>query len=130
MLGSRERFGSFRAPVRGGIEWREIVGVVSDIRSSGYFQDIQPEVYFCHKQFQVYDPNLIVRTSGQEAAVAQAIRHEMQALNNRAVITKVRTLEQVASESVAAPRARATIVAAFSFLAVLLGMVGVYGVMS
>ena len=35
-IGSRERFGSFRAVQPGEIEWREIVGVVSDVRSAGF----------------------------------------------------------------------------------------------
>jgi predicted permease len=129
-IGSSERFGSFRAVKPGEVEWREIVGVVSDIRSRGFAADVQAEVYHSYRQFPLYDPSLVIRTVGEPAALISAIRSEIQAVNNRAVITKVRTLEEVADESIADPRLRATLSTIFSALALGLGMLGIYAVMS
>jgi predicted permease len=129
-VGSRERFGSFRAVAPGEVEWREIVGVVGDIRSRGFAADVQPEVYYSYRQFPLYDPSLIVRTVEEPAALVPAIRHAMQTLNAAAVITSVRTLEDVADESIADPQLRAMLATIFSTFALGLGMLGIYGVMS
>jgi putative ABC transport system permease protein len=129
-IGSRERFGSFRAVTPGAIEWREIVGVVSDIRSGGFASDVQPEVYYSYRQFPLYDPSLVVRTVGEPAALVSAIRDEIRRVNNGVVITKVRSLEEVAEQSIAEPRLRALLTTIFSAFALGLGMLGMYGVMS
>jgi putative ABC transport system permease protein len=129
-VGSSERFGSFRRPPPGGIEWREIVGVVGDVRSGGFASSVQPEVFYSYKQFPVYEPSLIVRTAGDPAALAEQIRSLVAAINARAVVTRVRTLDDVADQTIADPRFRATLATAFSTLALLLGMLGIYGVMS
>ncbi len=129
-MGSSERFGSFRAVKPGEVEWREIVGVVGDVRSAGFASSVQPEVFYSYQQFPVYEPSLVVRTAGDPAALTQAIRSQVAAINARAVITQVRTLDAVADQTIADPRLRATLATAFSTLALLLGMLGIYGVMS
>jgi predicted permease len=129
-VGSRERFGSFRAVQPGQIEWREIVGVVSDVRSAGFAAELQPEVYYGYKQFPLYDPSLIVRATGEPAALVAAICREIEAVNPNVVIREARSLEAIADESIEDPRLRATIAVLFSTLALMLGMLGVYGVTS
>ena len=130
-IGSRERFGFFRAPPKpGDVEWREIVGVVADFRSAGFASDIQPEVYYNYKQFPLYDPSIIVRTTGDPDAMRQSIRATIAATNAGAVITRMRTLDGVADQSIADPRIRAQLAALFSALALMLGMLGIYGLMS
>jgi putative ABC transport system permease protein len=130
-MGSRERFGYFRVPPRPGEpEWREIVGVVADVRSSALDQPPQPEVYFSYRQFPMYSPTLVVGTEGDPLLITAAVRHEALRLNPRAVVTDVRTLEQIAAESIAQPRFRARLIALFSALALLLSGLGIYGVTS
>jgi putative ABC transport system permease protein len=51
-------------------------------------------------------------------------------MNNRAVVTEVRSMDQVVSDVIAEPRLRASIVTIFASLAVLLGMLGIYGLTS
>jgi predicted permease len=130
-IGSRERFGFFRAPARpGDIEWREIVGVVADFRSAGFASEIQPEIYYNYKQFPLYDPSIVVRTTGNPADVVPSVRAAIAGVNSRAMITRVRTLEDVADQSIADPRLRAGLASLFSALALMLGMLGIYGLMS
>ena len=127
--GSRERFNYFRAPsAPGAIEWREIVGVVADMRSAGFANDIQPEVYYCYKQFPIVEAQLFVRTTRDPTALAAAVRGEIAVANTRAVVVRMRTLEDVAGESLTDQRLRAALVGAFSALALALGMLGIYGV--
>jgi putative ABC transport system permease protein len=130
-IGSRERFGRFRAPAAPNeVEWREIVGVVSDVRSAGPAAQVQPEIYFGFKQFPLYSPTLTVRTQSQPKDLEAAIRREIAAVSNRAVVTKVRTVAEVAEETLREERLRATLVSVFSLFAVILGMLGIYGVLA
>jgi putative ABC transport system permease protein len=130
-IGSQERFGFFRAPARpGDIEWRAIVGVVADFRSAGFASEIQPEIYYNYKQFPLYDPSIVVRTTGNPADVVPSVRAAIAGVNSRAMITRVRTLEDVADQSIADPRLRAGLASLFSALALMLGMLGIYGLMS
>jgi len=129
-IGSLERYGSFRRVAAGEIEWREIVGVVSDIRSAAQNAPVQPEVYYCYRQFPVYGPNLVVRTAENAAVLAGAIRREIQAVNRSAVVLRTRTMEQVAAEAIGPQRLRAMVASGFSLVAIALGMLGIYGVMS
>lgn len=130
-IGSRERFGSFRAPsVPGAIEWREIVGVVADVRSTSFGAEPQPEVYYSYRQFPLYQPKLILRTQGDPMALAAAVRNEVASINKHAVITRVRSMDDVAATSIRQPRFRTALLGMFSVLALALAMLGIYGAMS
>jgi putative ABC transport system permease protein len=130
-IGSSERFGSFRRPRAGEeIEWREIVGIVSDIRSAAFDSQVEPEVYYNYRQFPIYDPKLLVQAETDPLALAPAVRAEIKAVNGRAVVSGVRTMEHVAAESIAQPRLRALLVGLFSAVALALAAIGIYGVMS
>jgi predicted permease len=129
-IGSRERFGSFRQAPPGEVEWREIVGIVSDIRSAGQSVPIEPEVYYCYKQFPIYGPSLIVRTDSEPQTLAVAVRREIAAVSRNALVTSVRTMDAVAAQAIADPSLRAGVAAGLSLLALALGMLGVYGLMT
>ena len=130
-MGSRERFGYFRAPPRPGeAEWREVVGVVADIRSSGLDLPAPPQVFHSYRQHPWYETTLVVRTDVEPLTLASAIRQQAKAMNQRAVVTDVTTMARIAADSIAQPHFRAWLVGLFSALAVLLGMLGIYGVAS
>jgi putative ABC transport system permease protein len=130
-IGSRERFGFFRAPATPGtVEYREIVGVVGDVRSAGFAQDVQPEIFLCYKQYPIYEPTLMVRTAVDSAVLAPALRREIAATSGRAVILEVKTMDEVAARSLRDRRLRTAMVASFAVLALGLGMLGIYGVLS
>jgi predicted permease len=130
-MGSLERFGYFRVPpAPGQAEWREIVGIVGDVRSSALDVPPQPEIFYSYRQYPWYGPTMLVRTGGDPLLLAAAIRREAMALNSRAVVTDVKTMQQIAADSIAQPRFRAALIGLFAALAMLLGMLGIYGVMS
>src|ERR1044072_2205264 len=78
------------------------------------------------------EPNmaLMIRTEGSPEAVAAAVRREVLALDRGQPVYSVRTLPAVMSEAVAAPRFRTLLLGAFAALALVLAVVGIYGVMS
>jgi putative ABC transport system permease protein len=130
-LGSRERIGHVRPPSGPfEIDWDEVVGVVADVHSSGFGVDVQPQVYFPYTQFPIYDPTIVLRTAGDPAALAPAVRAVIKATNPGALVTRVRTMDEVAAASISGQRLRARLAGAFSAFALLLGMLGIYGVMS
>ena len=71
-----------------------------------------------------------MRTTGNPAEVVPSVRAAIAGVNSRAMITRVRTLEDVADQSIADPRLRAGLASLFSALALMLGMLGIYGLMS
>jgi len=130
-IGSAQRFGYFRAPpAPGQPEWREIVGVVGDIRSSALDLPPQPEVYYSYRQYPWYSPTLLVRTFGDPQRIVAAIRREAAALSSRVVVTEVKSMQEITGDSIAQPRFRAVLTGLFAALAMLLGTLGIYGVMS
>jgi predicted permease len=130
-MGSAQRFGYFRVPpAPNQPEWREIIGIVGDIRSTALDLPAQPEVFYSYRQYPWYSPALLVRTVDDPLSLAAAIRRETAALNARAVVTEVKSVRQIAGDSIAQPRFRAVLTGLFAALAVLLGMLGIYGVMS
>jgi len=132
VIGSLDRLSGFlRAPQNPpGPEWREIVGVVGDVRSSGFGAEVLPVVYYPHRQFAIYGPTILVRTPRDPLSLGSTVRNEINALHNRGVVTNVRSMDQVVSDTVSEPRTRASLVGLFAGLALLLGMLGIYGVAS
>jgi hypothetical protein len=87
-MGSAQHFGYFRIPPPPGQpEWREVVGVVADIRSSALDLPPQPEVFYSYRQFPWYTPTLLLRTVGDPLSLVAETRREAAALNPHAVVT-------------------------------------------
>jgi len=106
-----------------------IVGVVGDIHQLGPANDALPEILMPYEQHPLPDMQLLLRTMGEPAGIADKLRRFMQTRSPDSPV-RFNTLEQRLSENVAAPRFRTLLLAAFAALAVLLAMAGVYGVMS
>ncbi len=130
-LGSLERIGG-RRPPNGPetVEYREVVGVVGDVRTAGYKADRLPQVYYSYKQYPIYDATVLVRTSGDPMSLASVVRGEIRAASTAAAIKQIRTIDQIVADAIAEPRIRAGLLAIFAALAVLLGALGIYSVAS
>ena len=111
--------------------WMTIVGVVGDVRSEGRGEAPRPELYMPFQQHpgMANELTLVVRTAGAPEAMAAAVGRKVRAMNPEIAI-QTTTLEAMLSDSVAMPRFRAFLVTAFAAVALLLAMVGVYGVMA
>ena len=75
-------------------------------------------------------PALMIRTTNNPESIAAAVRHEVQTIDKTQLVHSVRTLDSVMSEAVAAPRFRTSLLGVFAVIAVILALVGIYGVMS
>jgi predicted permease len=108
----------------------EIIAVVGNIRHSGLTSDPAPNVFLLHAQSPGYITNLVVRTTGDPAAQATAIRSAIQDVDPTQAVAGVKTMAQYVGDLLARPRLYAAMVASFAALAVLLAVIGVYGLLA
>src|SRR5262249_9030522 len=73
---------------------------------------------------------LTVRTSGDPMSIAGALRSTLASIDKNEATTQIKTMDEIISESVAEPRFRTLLLGLFAAIALILAMVGIYGVMS
>lgn len=112
------------------IQWVTIIGVVGDIRHRGLDQDPKPEYYLPHAQRSYRGMIVTMRSAQDPRALIPLVRRELQALDPDQPVANIRTIEQVAAESIAPRRLSVTLLGIFAGIALVLAAVGVYGVMS
>jgi putative ABC transport system permease protein len=110
---------------------REIVGVVGQVRSWPTQADDTNQLYVPVAQNAWSYTTLVIRPqSGPAEALAPAVKAAVARVDRTVALTDVRTMDQVAWQATARPRFRAVMVMAFAALALILAMVGVFGVLS
>jgi len=110
--------------------WIEIVGVVGDIRHEGHAAAPLPEMYYPLYQQRIDDLWLAVRSSGDPAKLATAIRGEVKAINPNAPVSDVMTMQERRLESLGASRFLIFLLGVFAAIALALAAAGAYGVMN
>lgn len=112
-------------------KFREIVGVVADVKPYGVDQLALPQFYDCFAQNPYNSLNFILRTDGPaQPAMLQALRAQVFAVQPDLPITAVRPLEAIAGDAIAQRSFVATLFGLFAAVAFVIAVVGVYGVMS
>ena len=114
----------------GGRTWTQIVGVVGDIKQYGLDKDVADEIYVPMAQNPLLDAVLVVKTAAEPMSVARSIIELLYATDPNQPAARVRSLEQVRAESVAAPRLTANLLALFALLALTIAATGIGGVMA
>lgn len=117
--------------------WREIVGVARDVRDIGLGEPAQPQIYLPALQpreggngLPPLDFALVVRTTGDPRAVIGPVRERVRAVDRDLPVFGVRTLEEVVAESASPYRFRGALLGSFGLSALLLALLGVYGLVS
>ncbi|PYJ09357.1 MAG: ABC transporter permease, partial [Verrucomicrobia bacterium] len=126
-VGKRITFSGTRKP---DVKWITIVGVVGDMRHRGLDLEPKPEYYFAHNQNPYRGMILAVRSTQDPRSLTSAIRREISQLDPDLPAANVRTLEQVAADSIAPRRLSVVLIGVFAAVALVLASVGIYGVMS
>jgi putative ABC transport system permease protein len=112
------------------VKWITIVGLVGDMRHRGLDLDPKPEYYLAHNQTPYRAMILAVRSTQDPRSLTSAIRREISRLDPDLPAANVRTLEQVAADSIAPRRLSVILIGVFAAVALVLASVGIYGVMS
>ena len=109
---------------------RTIVGVVGNIRQESITDEVAPEIFVPFEQARMNSVTLLVRTGSDPLALASSLRNEVLAIDKNQPIFDVKTLAQRVDEAVAVSRSLMVLFAAFALLALVLGAVGIYGIVS
>jgi predicted permease len=107
-----------------------VAGVVEDVRPGAVDRELPPFIYRPHNQWASGHATLVVRTAQDSAVLAAAVRAEIRRMDPSLPIPAIRTMQEIVSASVAQRRFQMILTSLFAFLALLLGAVGVYGVVS
>jgi len=113
--------------------WLTVVGVVPDVRIRGARDTSDQEVYVPFAQrasFFSQEMTLVVRTSRDPAAVGRELAVVVSSIDRTVPVSSVRTMEEMESRFVATPHFTMLLVGGFAVLALVLGAIGIYGVMS
>ena len=106
---------------------REIVGVAADAKLYGLDSPVEPAIYMPHMQQPAVTMAMAIRTQGDPAAMASAVRREVLKLDSELPISNVRTMDEVLSDSLMLRRVSMLLLMIFAALALTLASVGIYG---
>src|SRR6187402_618578 len=113
--------------------WLTIVGVVADVKTSTVFQDMgfiqQPAIYRPLSQHPPSSLMVIVPTEEDVAAITGRIQHELSQIDKDLLLKGIETVEHKQSMILSQPRFRAALFGGFAVIALVLSMVGLYGVL-
>jgi len=104
----------------------EVVGVLADVRTRAG-RETPPEVLLPLEDNPWRDMELILRTGGDPAALAPAVRALVHRIDPTLPVTRIATVRSLASEGRARPRFYTGLFGGFALVALLLAVVGVYG---
>jgi predicted permease len=122
-------------------DWRTVVGVISDVRAYDLRKNL-PD-FMVGALYIPYSPKatleggrvpaemtIAVRTAAEESQVAAMLRRLVTGLNHEVPVSEVKSMNDVVSDAAATPASTMSLFVTFAGLALLLGMVGIYGVLS
>jgi ABC-type antimicrobial peptide transport system, permease component len=104
--------------------------VVADVRAIGLDSEPVPELYTPLTQRPGREMSFVLRGAGDPSQWAKRIRSEISSVDPDQAIASLRTMDEVLSTSVARPRFNTLLLTLFAGMALILAMVGVYGVIS
>ena len=108
----------------------EIVGVLEDVRGQSLWTPASPELYVPIEQWGWRGGTVVVRTAAEPRAIEPRIRTVVHALDPLLPVLNVATLEDRLKRSTAPERFRAILVGTLAALALLLSLLGIYGLVA
>jgi putative ABC transport system permease protein len=109
----------------------QIVGVVGDARQWGLDAPPAEEIYYPYAQVAISsETSLVVRSSGDPASLSAAVRSIVQEVSSDAPVLRLKTMNEVLDISTAQQRFTMGLMAVFAGVALLMAIIGLYGVMS
>jgi putative ABC transport system permease protein len=127
MIGQHVRVGAAdRGP------WREVIGIVGDVRQISLSATQTEGIYLPESQWQFADNSmsLVVRARGDAAALAPAIRRAIWSVDKDQPITRIATMDQLVDATGAARRFTLVLFEVFAGVALVLAAAGIYGVLA
>ncbi len=112
--------------------WMTVAGIVGDVRSAGVYVPVQGVMYMPQAQSPqaLSSMSLVIRAETDPAGLAPAVRRALADVEPNASVYRVLTMNEVVDRSVAGTRYLSMLLAIFSAVALVLAILGVYGVMA
>jgi putative ABC transport system permease protein len=146
-VSTARRFWPGRSPIgthvrlSGDTDWRTVVGVVSDVRAYDLQKNIPDwingTIYFPYATNATLeggrvpsDMTVVMQSSLEESQLQSVLRRTVAGLNPEVPASEVKPMRAVVSESVSTPASTTVLFVAFAALALVLGLIGIYGVLS
>jgi putative ABC transport system permease protein len=125
-IGQRIHFGPKARP------WDVVVGVVGDVKQASLAVGQTDAVYLTTTQWSWVDPvlSLVVRTYGDAASMAPAVRAAIWSVDKDQPVVRVATMDAVLAATAAERRFALILFEAFGLVALVLAATGIYGVLS
>ena len=110
--------------------WREVVGVVANVREDALEKEPVPEIFVPYLQQPSFSMAFVLRTESSPLILAGAVREVVQSIDKNQPLSGATTMDEVIAKSVAPRRFRTLLLGLFALLALLLAVIGVYGVIA
>jgi putative ABC transport system permease protein len=112
--------------------WLEVVGIVGDLKTFGLREEVKPMMYvpLSNTSVGLEVVHTVVRTSGGTASLASDLRSAVDGVDASVPLTTTRTMEDIVATSMAQTAFAMTLLAIAAGIALVLGVVGLYGVIS
>jgi putative ABC transport system permease protein len=108
----------------------EIVGIVNDLKNLRVNEPSSPEIYIPYLQAPWTSENLVVRSRSEIEPLVTALRKALRAIDPDLPLTDVSTMDERFSTALAGGRVVVTLMVIFALMALSMGSVGLYGVIS
>lgn len=108
----------------------EVVGMAADVKNQGLEEKSQPQLYLSFPQIPWGNMHLLVRTNVPPMEVASAVRAQIAEVDKDQAVTGVQTVDDLLDTSRAQPRFTMVLMGVFAATALVLAMIGIYGVLS
>ncbi|HEY3743517.1 MAG TPA: ABC transporter permease [Bryobacteraceae bacterium] len=108
----------------------QIIGVVGDTKHMSLEGAVRPMVYYVQAQLPIPFGSFVVRTNGKPELMASAMEAAIHEVRKDQPISDVRTMDELIGQSIARARFQTSLLSAFALIAVVLAVIGVYGVIA
>ncbi|MEK6281433.1 MAG: ABC transporter permease [Acidobacteriota bacterium] len=113
-----------------GESWISIVGVTADVKRLGQDTNAKPEVYFPYLQVPASSMSLVVRSASEPLSLVTAVKSQIQMIDKDLPLDDAESMQQILSDSNSGRRFNMLLLTVFAMVALVLAIVGIYGVMS
>jgi putative ABC transport system permease protein len=110
--------------------WREVVGVVADVKVNSVESDTPMHAYLLLAQDPWSNFSIVVRTAGDPLQMATTVEQTIHTIDKDLPVFSIRTMDQLLGNSLAQRRLTLVLLASFALLALLLAAIGIYGVIA
>jgi putative ABC transport system permease protein len=115
-------------------DWLTIVGVVEDVKQNNMAEKSPPAIYQPYRQVIrasfLGNVTFVLRSDQDTASLADAVRTRIQRIDPGQPVLRIATMQDLIASSTAEPRFQAQLIGAFSVLAMILALIGIFGVIS